>query len=124
MQAKKICRKRLEMLTLDVSGLKTTAVLNTNIGEVVNETRDTSLLLTTAALNTEIKSIGNKISGATDKTKQKLKQIIIIKYQTLEKKYISLSDYNKFTSEIIDAKKKQKQLVNKSNISSLVKYSE
>ena len=85
MQAKKICRKRLEMLTLDVSGLKTTAVLNTNIGEVVNETRDTSLLLTTAALNTEIKSIGNKISGATDKTKQKLKQIIIIKYQTLEK---------------------------------------
>ena len=65
MQANKICRKRLEMLTLDVSGLKTTAVLNTNIGEVVNETRDTSLLLTTAALNTEIKSIENKISGAT-----------------------------------------------------------
>ena len=85
MQANKICRKRLEMLTLDVSGLKTTAVLNTNIGEVVNETRDTSLLLTTAALNTEIKSIENKISGATDKTKQKMKQIIIIKYQTLEK---------------------------------------
>ena len=124
MQANKICRKRLEMLTLDVSGLKTTAVLNTNIGEVVNETRDTSLLLTTAALNTEIKSIENKISGATDKTKQKMKQIIIIKYQTLEKKYISLSDYNKFTSEIMDAKKIQKQLVNKSNISSLVKYSE
>ena len=85
MQANKICRKRLEMLTLDVSGLKTTAVLNTNIGEVVNETRDTSLLLTTAALNKEIKSIENKISGATDKTKQKMKQIIIIKYQTLEK---------------------------------------
>ena len=85
MQANKICRKRLEMLTLDVSGLKTTAVVNTNIGEVVNETRDTSLLLTTAALNTEIKSIENKISGATDKTKQKMKQIIIIKYQTLEK---------------------------------------
>ena len=123
MQANKICRKRLEMLTLDVSGLKTTAVLNTNIGEVVNETRDTSLLLTTAALNTEIKSIENKISGATDKTKQKMKQIIIIKYQTLEKN-ISFSDYNKFTSEIMDAKKIQKQLVNKSNISSLAKYSE
>ena len=37
-----------------------------------------------------------------------------------EIKYFNTADYNKFTSDILDAKIKQKELVNKSDISNLI----
>ena len=37
--------------------------------------------------------------------------------------YFTTSDYNKFTSDILDSKIKQKKLLNESNISNLVKDS-
>ena len=39
------------------------------------------------------------------------------------KKYCATSDYNKFTSEILESKIKVKNIVDKSNISNLVKNS-
>ena len=41
-----------------------------------------------------------------------------------EGKYFTSSDYNKFASDILDAKIKQKELANKSDISNLVKNSD
>ena len=41
----------------------------------------------------------------------------------IERKYFTTSDYNKFTREIIGAKIKEQGLVDKSNISNLVKNS-
>ena len=41
-----------------------------------------------------------------------------------EGRNFTVSDYNKFTSDILDAKIKQKELVNKSDISVLVKNSD
>ena len=38
-----------------------------------------------------------------------------------EKKYFTTSDYNKFSSVILDAKIKEKELINKSNISNHIK---
>ena len=46
---------------------------------------------------------------------------MVLKYETLRKKYFTTSDYNNFTSGIFDAMIKQKEFVNKSNISNLVK---
>ena len=44
----------------DISGLVTTAVLNTNIGEVDNKLPDISGLVTTAVLNTKIDKLITK----------------------------------------------------------------
>ena len=41
----------------------------------------------------------------------KKKQIVAIKYQRLRGKCFTTSDYNKFTSDILDAKIKEKGLV-------------
>ena len=49
---------------------------------------------------------------------QSRKQIII---NNIEGKYFDTADYNKFTSDILDAKIKQKELVNKSDIADFVK---
>ena len=46
------------------------------------------------------------------------------KISDIEGKYFTASDYNKFMSDILDAKIKQKALVNKSDISNLVKNSD
>ena len=46
------------------------------------------------------------------------------KISDIEGKYFTASDYNKFMSDIIDAKIKQKALVKKSDISNLVKNSD
>ena len=48
------------------------------------------------------------------------KQIMMLPYQKSRKKYFCTSDCNKFTSNIIGAKIKQKKVVNESNISDLV----
>ena len=46
------------------------------------------------------------------------------KISKFEGKYFTNSDYNKFASDILDAKIKQKELANKSDISNLVKNSD
>ena len=46
------------------------------------------------------------------------------KISKFEGKYFTSSDYNKFASDILDAKIKQKELANKSDISNLVKNSD
>ena len=46
------------------------------------------------------------------------------KISKFEGKYFTSSDYNKFASDVLDAKIKQKELANKSDISNLVKNSD
>ena len=46
------------------------------------------------------------------------------KLSQIEGKYLTNSDYNKITSDILQAKIKQKELVNKYNILNLVKNSD
>ena len=46
------------------------------------------------------------------------------KISKFEGKYFTSSDYNKFASDILDAKIKQKELANNSDISNLVKNSD
>ena len=94
-------------------GLVTTTVLNTKISEVENKTPDTSGLVTTNVLNTKVSEVENKIpsdSRSVNKTNYdgKIKDV--------EGKYFTTPDYNKFTGDILDVKKKRKKLVNKSDI--------
>ena len=42
----------------------------------------------------------------------------------IKKRYFIISDYKKFTSDILNAKRKEKELVDKSNISNLAKNSD
>ena len=74
----------------------TTTVLDTNIGEVEIKIPDVSVLEKKTNYNARISDI--------------------------EKKYLTTSDNNRFTSGILDAKMK-KELVYKSSISNLVKNS-
>ena len=74
----------------------TTTVLDTNIGEVEIKIPD--------------------VSGLVKKTNYDAR------ISDIEKKYLTTSDNNRFTSGIFDAKMK-KELVYKSNISNLVKNS-
>ena len=74
----------------------TTTVLDTNIGEVEIKIPDVSGLVKKTNYNARISDI--------------------------EKKYLTTSDNNRFTSGILDAKMK-KELVYNSNISNLVKNS-
>ena len=46
------------------------------------------------------------------------------KISEIEGKYLTISDYNKFTSDMLEPKIKQKELVDKSNISNHVKNSD
>ena len=91
----------------------TTTILNTKISEVENKIPDTSGLVTTTVLNTEISEVENKIvsvSGLVKKTDYDAK------IKDIEEKHFTTDDYNKFTIDILDAKIKQKELVNKSDI--------
>ena len=73
----------------------TTGVLTTKIGEADNKIPDVSGLIKKTDCNTKISDI--------------------------ERKYFPTSDYNKFMNDILDAKIKQKKMVNESNITDLVK---
>ena len=72
-------------------------------------------------MSTKIKELENKISNVTDLVKQTNYEA---KISNFEEKYFTASDYNKFTRDIIDAKIKQTELVNKFDMSSLLKYYE
>ena len=82
---------------------------------------EVSGLVTTTILNTKISEIENKIPNISDLTKKEDQHGEI---SDIEGKYFTTSDYNKFTSETLDTKIKQKELVNKSDISNLVKDSD
>ena len=94
----------------------TTVVLNIKIGKVERRISDTSWLLTTAVLNTKIGEVENKIPDVICLFKKK-------NHDYIEKKYFTTSNYNKFKSEILDSRIKQKELVNKSSFSNLMKNS-
>ena len=82
-------RKKLR----DTTDLGTTTVLTINIGEVERKILDVSSLIRKTDYNAKISD--------------------------LEKFYFATSDCNKCTSETLDAKIKEKGLINKCNISNL-----
>ena len=74
----------------------------------------------TTVLDTKTKEADSKIhnlSGLVKKTDYDTKILEI------RRKYFTTSSYNKFKSDILDAKIKQKELVNKPDISNLIKNS-
>ena len=83
----------------------TTTVLNIKLSEVENKIPYTSGLVTTTLLNTKISEVENKISSVSG-----------TKIKKNEGKYFTTAGYNKFTTDILYVKIKQKDLVNKSNI--------
>ena len=80
---------------------------------LIKKIPDVSGLVITTVLNTKTKEVGNKILDKKTDYDGKISDI--------EKKYSATSDSNKFTSDILDAKIKEKELVNKSGISYLIK---
>ena len=67
--------------------------------------------MTTTVLNTKIKEVENKMPVLSDLVK---KTDYGAKISEIEGKYFTTSDYNNFTSDILEAKTKQKELANKS----------
>ena len=90
------------------------------IGNVAKKVPDISGLVTTTVLDTKIKDVDSKITDLSGLVKKAHYDGKILQ---IEGKYFTTSDYNKCKSRILDAKIKQKELVNKSDISSLVKNS-
>ena len=78
-----------------MSGLVTTAVLNTKISEVENKIMGNSSLVATTVLNTKIREVGNKIPD--------------------NYKYIATQEFNKLRAENFEARLKQDDLVNKND---------
>ena len=77
--------------------------------------------MTTTVLDTKIGEVKNKIpdvNGLVKKTNYNSK------ISDIAKKYFTPSDYNKFTKKILDGKIKERGLVDKSDISNLVKNSD
>ena len=95
----------------------TTTVFNTKIGEVENKLPDTNKLLTTALLNAKPGEVDNKFSDVSKSVK---KADYDGKVTDIIGKYFTTADYNKFTSNILDTKIKQKKLVSESNVFNLV----
>ena len=90
--------------------------LEKTIGEVESKIPDTSGLVTITFLNTKIGEVENKIlddSGLVKKTD------FIAKISIIKEKYFTTLNKNKFTSEIVDAKIKQANLVPNSDLSTL-----
>ena len=78
-------------------------------------------LLTIPVLNIKFKEVDNKIPDVSSLVK---KTNYDAKISNIKGKCFTTSDYNKFTSDVPDAKIKQKEWVNKSDISNLVKNSD
>ena len=100
----------------DVSGLVTT-----KIGEFGIKIPDPSSLVTTTVLNKKIKEGKSKIPDASGLIK---KTNFDAKISEIKKKYCTTFDYNKFTKKIFNEKIKENKLVDRSDISNLVKNSD
>ena len=88
---------------------------------LIKKIPDVSGLVTTTVHNTKISKVKKKkpvVSGLVKKTGYDAK------ISEIEGKYFTASGYNKFSSDILDTKIKQKELVNKSNIFNFVKNSD
>ena len=68
----------------EISGLVTTAVLNTKIGQVENKIPNVTNLLNTTGLNTKVGEVENKIANVTDLVKKTKNIKKRLKYQTLK----------------------------------------
>ena len=90
-------------------------------GKVENKIPDIIGLASTAILNTIIREVENKNPDVNGVVKM---QIMTLKYQTWKENIsLLLIIINLFTSDILEAKIQQKELVSKSNIRNLVKKS-
>ena len=76
--------------------------------------------MTTTVLKTKIEEVENKTPSVGDLVK---KMHYDAKISEIETKHFTISDYDKFTSKILETKIKEKGLVDKSNISNLLKNS-
>ena len=76
--------------------------------------------MTTTALNTKIIEVENKNPNVIDLPRKTYYDAKILE---IKRKYLTTSDYNRITSNILGAKIKQKELVSKSDTSNLVKDS-
>ena len=76
--------------------------------------------MATTVLKTKIEEVENKTPSVGDLVK---KMHYDAKISEIETKYFTISDYDKFTSKILETKIKEKGLVDKSNISNLLKNS-
>ena len=94
--------------------LLTYTTLNTKINYIKNEIPSITNLTTTDAFTT----VENKIPNVSDLVK---KAGYIPKISKMENKYFTTSDYNKFTSNKLDAKITQKQLVNEYDLNEKIK---
>ena len=99
----------------------TATVFNTKIGEVENKLPDTNRLATTTLLNTKPGEVDNKFPDVSKPVK---KADYDSKVTDIKEKYFTTAVYNKFTSNILDTKIKQKKLLNESNVSNLVNDSD
>ena len=97
----------------DGSGLVTTTVINTKLGELENKIPDTSGLATTAVLTTKIGEAENEVLDLSDLAKR---TVCGAKISEIKGKSFFTSNSNKFTSDILDAKIKQNKLVDKSDL--------
>ena len=95
--------------------------LDKKIGDVGNKIPDISDLATTAVLDTKIGNVENEIPDVSGLVK---KSDSDTKISYIEKKYFTASDYNKFITDILHGKIKEKELVDKSYIYNLVKNSD
>ena len=77
--------------------------------------------MTATVLNTKIGEVENKIPGVSGLVR---KTDYDAKIKDIEGTYFSTVDYNRFASEIFDAKIKQKELDYKSDVSNLEKNSD
>ena len=105
---------------LHINQYNTTTIFFLN-GDFENNILDFSDLVTTVALKKKIGEIENKITDFSGLDK---KLVYDVKISEIERKYFTTTNYNKFTSGILDSKIKQKELVTKSNISNIVKDSD
>ena len=93
--------------------------LEKNIEDVDKKKTDFSGAVTTTVLNTKIKEVENKVLILVVQPRKQ-----IMKLSEIEGEQITTFDYNKFTSDIADARIKQKELFNKSDISNVLKSSD
>ena len=116
---------KIKVVDLEVDKLKIVPTKETKftkkIEDVDKKLFDVSGLVTTTALDTKIKEIDNTIPDLSGLLKKTYYEVEILER---EEKYFTAFDYNKFTSDILDAKIKQRGLVNKYDISKVVKYSD
>ena len=80
-----------------------------------------TLVVTTTVLDIKIAGVDNKfpyVNRLVKKTDSNRKM------SEIEKKCFTTSDYDKFMSKTLDAKIRERRLLNKFNISNLVKYPE